>query len=78
MEASTCTNHASLQSAVVQDGFAFVHGNAMRGILSPFGALSDWPRFVESWNDFDLTPTWLTADVRRRRHAVYQQPPAAR
>ena len=35
MEAGTCTTHASLQSAVVHDGFAFVHGHAMRGILSP-------------------------------------------
>jgi hypothetical protein len=72
MEAGTCTNHASLQSAVVQDGFAFVHGHAMRGILSPFGALSDWPRFAESWNDLDLD-TYMAdgGRYRRRRHAVY-------
>ena len=42
MSGDTCTTRASLQSAVAQGGFAFVHGDAMREILAPHGSLSDW------------------------------------
>ena len=72
MSGATCATHASLQSAVVQDGFAFVHGGAMREILAPFGSLSDWERFADSWNDLEVD-TYMAdgGRYRRRRHAVY-------
>jgi hypothetical protein len=68
----TCANHASLHAAILQDGYAFVHGGAMRGIVSPFGSLNDWPRFAESWSDLELD-TYMAdgGRYRRRRHVVY-------
>ncbi len=76
MKAVTCANHASLQSAVLQDGYAFVHGGAMRGIVSPFGSIADWPRFAESWNDLELDAYMADGGrYRRRRHAVYSASP---
>jgi hypothetical protein len=61
-----------LQSAVAADGYGFVHGAAMREMLAPFGVLSDWDRFAESWNDLALD-TYMAdgGRYRRRRHAVY-------
>lgn len=72
MKGVTCDTQTSLQSAIGQDGYGFVHGEAMRGILSPFGSISDWPRFVESWNDLELDAYMADGGrYRRRRHAVY-------
>jgi hypothetical protein len=67
-----CTTGASLESAVRQSGYAFVQGAAMRDILAPFGALADWPRFADSWNDLALD-TYMAdgGRYRRRRHATY-------
>jgi hypothetical protein len=72
MSGITCATHASLQSAVGQDGFAFVHASAMREILGPFGSWSDWQRFADSWNDLRVD-TYMAdgGRYRRRRHAVY-------
>jgi hypothetical protein len=72
MSSITCATHTSLQAAVVQDGFAFVHGSAMREILVPFGSWSDWQRFADSWNDLGVD-TYMAdgGRYRRRRHAVY-------
>lgn len=72
MDSATVATSASLQSAVSEDGFAFVHGGAMREILAPFGAPSDWQRFTDSWNDLDVD-TYMAdgGRYRRRRHAVY-------
>ena len=72
MSGITCATHASLRAAVVQDGFAFVHGSAMREILGPFGSWSDWRRFADSWNDLGVD-TYMAdgGRYRRRRHAVY-------
>ena len=72
MRGVTCATHASLQSAILQDGYAFVHGRAMREIVSPFGSTSDWPDFVESWNVLEVD-TYMAdgGRYRRRRHAVY-------
>jgi hypothetical protein len=75
MGADTCTTHAALQSAVTQDGFAFVHGDAMREILAPYGSLSNWARFAKSWNRLEID-TYMAdgGRYRRRRHAVYAAP----
>jgi hypothetical protein len=72
MGADTCTTRASLQSAVADSGFAFVHGEAMRGILAPHGSLADWERFAGSWSDLEVD-TYMAdgGRYRRRRHAVY-------
>ena len=72
MSGITCETQASLQAAVVQDGFAFVQGSAMREILGPFGSWSDWQRFADSWNDLRVD-TYMAdgGRYRRRRHAVY-------
>ncbi len=72
MSSATCATHASLTSAVLQDGFAFVEGHTMREIVAPFGPLSDWPRFADSWNHLEVD-TYMAdgGRYRRRRHAVY-------
>jgi hypothetical protein len=72
MGADTCTTRTSLQSAVAHNGFAFVHGAAMREILAPHGPLSDWEAFAESWSDLEVD-TYMAdgGRYRRRRHAVY-------
>jgi hypothetical protein len=73
MNGATCETTEALQSAVVQDGYAFVHGTAMIEMLAPFGPLSDWERFVASWNDLRID-TYMAdgGRYRRRRHAVYE------
>jgi hypothetical protein len=58
--------------AVVEEGFAFVRGRAMREILAPFGGLSDWAGFAGSWDDLEIDPYMADGGrYRRRRHAVY-------
>ena len=60
-----------LHAGLRRDGFAFVSGSTMRGMLDPL-ALTDWPAFAASWSD--LAPdTYLAARgrQRRRRHAVF-------
>src|ERR1700729_1489164 len=73
MSGATCATHASLTAAVVEEGFAFVRGSAMRDILAPFGSWSDWQRFSDSWNDLQIDAYMADGGrYRRRRHAVYQ------
>lgn len=69
----TCATPASLQTAVAQDGYAFVQGSAMREMLAPFGSLADWNAFVDSWNGLEID-TYMAdgGRYRRRRHAVYE------
>src|SRR5262245_30474870 len=69
----TCADPVSLQAAVLQDGFAFVHGAAMRDMLAPAGSLADWDAFAASWNNLELD-TYMAdgGRYRRRRHAVYE------
>lgn len=65
------TSH-DLQTTIVQDGFAFVHGDAMRQLLAPFGSLDDWAGFAESWNHLELDGYMADGGrYRRRRHAAY-------
>jgi hypothetical protein len=69
----TCATTEALQSALLQDGYAFVHGGAMRDMLAPFGPLSDWDRFSASWNDLEIDAYMADGGrYRRRRHAVYE------
>src|SRR6476620_8312808 len=72
----TMGSAARLQSAVAQDGFAFVHAPEMRDSLTPFGSLADWAAFSERWNDLALD-TYMAdgGRYRRRRHAVYGAAP---
>ena len=68
----TCATTSSLQAAVLQQGYAFVQGGAMRDMIAPFGSLADWERFADSWNALDVD-TYMAdgGRYRRRRHAVY-------
>ena len=54
MSGVTCTTSGSLQTAIAADGYAFVQGGAMHEILAPFGPLSDWPSFADSWNALEF------------------------
>jgi hypothetical protein len=66
------TTSASLQTSIIDDGFAFVQGASMRELLAPFGSLADWQAFADSWNRLDVD-TYMAdgGRYRRRRHAVY-------
>jgi hypothetical protein len=72
MSTATCSTAADLHSAIAGDGFAFAHGTAMKELLAPHGALSDWDRFAESWNHLELD-TYMAdgGRYRRRRHATF-------
>jgi hypothetical protein len=62
-----------LSAALMREGYAFVHADAMRRALDPFGPLDDWPAFAASWDDLDVD-TYMAdgGRYRRRRHAVYE------
>lgn len=62
---------STLPAILREDGFAFVTGEVMRGLLDA-QQLSDWPAFAASWNE--LAPDTYLAERgrhRRRRHAVF-------
>jgi hypothetical protein len=62
----------TLVESLSQDGFVFVHGDAMRRALEPFGSLDDWTTFAASWNDLELDRHMADGGrYRRRRHAVF-------
>ena len=62
----------TLVESLSQDGFVFVHGDAMRRALEPFGALDDWNAFAASWDDLELDRHMADGGrYRRRRHAVF-------
>jgi hypothetical protein len=74
----TCTTEDQLQSAIEQDGFAFVHGAAMRDLLSAQGSLADWDQVADSWNRLELDAYMADGGrYRRRRHATYTAPAGA-
>ena len=77
MSGATFATNASVQPSILQDGYAFVQGGAMREILAPFGSLSDWLRFADSWNHLELD-TYMAdgGRYRRRRYAAYTATPA--
>lgn len=69
---ATSFSSPSLWEDLRRDGFRFVEGEAMRGLLETFGQLADWEAFADSWNA--LEPDTYLANVglhRRRRHAVF-------
>ncbi len=71
----TSALHASLQSTLAQDGFAFVHAGDIRHLVSAFGSLGDWERFADSWNRLELDGYMADGGrYRRRRHAVFAAP----
>jgi len=66
---------AGLRSELLENGFSFVAGTTMAGLLAQYDALADWGRFAASWNT--LGPDVYLASrghQRRRRHAVYLAP----
>ena len=67
-----CSTLDALHSAIAHEAFAFVRGGAMRDILAPFGSLSDWQAFADSWNALELD-TYMAdgGRYRRRRHAIF-------
>jgi hypothetical protein len=72
MRGVTCTTSGSLQTAIATEGYAFVQGGAMREILAPFGALSDWPSFADSWNALERDSHMADGGrYRRRRYGAY-------
>ena len=72
MSTVTSVSNSSLHAAIAREGFAFVHGRAMRDLLAPYGALADWTAFTDSWNHLELDTHMADGGrYRRRRHAVY-------
>ncbi len=63
---------APLCDRVARERFAFVAAEVMRPLIGERDALSDWPRFAESWNDLKLD-TYLPDGhhYRRRRHTTF-------
>jgi hypothetical protein len=61
-----------LARAIADDGFAFVHGEAMRAVFEQGGSLADWPSFAASWDDLGLD-TYMAdgGRYRKRRHATF-------
>ena len=71
--ASITDQHApDLAASIGREGFAFVHGDAMRTLLTVFGTLTDWESFAASWNALELDAYMADGGrYRRRRHAVF-------
>jgi hypothetical protein len=62
-----------LRDALRREGFAFVPGGTMQGLLRLCGPLDDWHAFAASWDRLGPDPYLLAAAgrLRKRRHAVY-------
>jgi hypothetical protein len=72
MATVTCATKSALHEAIVKEGFAFVHGDTMRELLAPCGALGDWEAFADSWNELELDAYMADGGrYRRRRHATF-------
>jgi hypothetical protein len=68
----TSSKRSTLHTAIGDEGYAFVHGRAIRELLEPVGALSDWTEFADSWNRLELDHYMADGGrYRRRRHATY-------
>ncbi|MGA7438120.1 MAG: 2OG-Fe dioxygenase family protein [Luteibacter sp.] len=72
MNAPLEATELTLHDQVHDEGFAFVHGETMRELVSHVASLDDWEAFAASWNALE-PDTYLAATgrFRRRRHAVY-------
>jgi hypothetical protein len=73
MTTVTSWTDSSLQTALAREGFAFVTHAAMRELVAPFGALTDWAAFAASWNSLELD-TYMAdgGRYRKRRYAAYE------
>ncbi len=63
---------ATITRTITRDGFAFLRAPAVRNLLEQAG-LTDWDRFVDSWNDLGVD--MFMADggrYRRRRFAAFR------
>ena len=56
-----------LAAAIGREGFVFVHGDAMRTLLSGAGPLADWESFAASWTALELD-TYMADGGRYRIH----------
>lgn len=69
---SSHSDLSALHTRLIDDGFAFVGSDVMRGLLANPQSLDDWEAFTSSWSD--LGPdTYLAAQGRKRgrRHATF-------
>jgi hypothetical protein len=72
----TCVTDSELHAAIERNGYAFVHGEAMRTLLAPYGSLEDWNAFADSWNRLELDAYMADGGrYRRRRHAAFAAGP---
>jgi hypothetical protein len=63
---------SALREALTSQGYSFVDGQTMRGLLDAVGPLDDWTAFSDSWNDLSLDEYMADGGrYRRRRHAVF-------
>jgi hypothetical protein len=78
MRGVTHASNGELLDAIERDGFAFVHGAAMRELIASHGSLSDVDGFAASWDRLELD-TYMAdgGRYRRRRHAAYAAGPDA-
>jgi hypothetical protein len=72
MNAPLEVTETTLHDQVRDEGFAFVHGDTLRELVSRVAGLGDWNAFAASWNALE-PDTYLAATgrFRRRRHATY-------
>jgi hypothetical protein len=76
MSSVTSATNSAIHAAITREGFAFVHGRAMRDLVAPYGPLADWTAFADSWNHLELDTHMADGGrYRRRRHAVYAATP---
>src|SRR5262245_9219422 len=76
MSEVTYATAEALVAAIAGDGFAFVESSSMRELLVPFGELSDWRQFADSWNDLALDTHMADGGrYRRRRYAAFAVEP---
>jgi hypothetical protein len=63
----------NLAKQIAADGFAFVHGAAMRAAFAEHGSLADWSAFAASWDELGLD-TYMAdgGRYRKRRHVVFR------
>ena len=72
MQIQSSATHSPAPAFLAEHGYAFVHGAALRALLSHTGDLGDWSTFADSWNRLRLD-TYMAdrGRYRRRRHGVF-------
>lgn len=62
----------TLHGVLVREGHVRIDGQSMRAVLAHYGALTDWPDFVQSWEQMPLDGYMADGGrYRYRRHATY-------